>query len=84
MALATRALDDPKRKKAVDVDFNPLYASAVVYTGEPGKSVGVIKSWMAFDPKYGPDSQEQIDWHIANSTPGAEQWEVGKPCHNFR
>lgn len=82
MALAQR---DPKAK-AVPADPNPLYACAVVYAPDDKdkKGVAVVKSWMAFDPRYGPETQEQLDWHIANEIPGANQWEVGKACHNFR
>lgn len=50
-----------------EFDPNPMFAA------NPG--------W--FDPRYGPDSQSQIDWHIARGTPGAETWEVGKPAHPY-
>ena len=44
---------------------------------------GRLISWMAFDPKYGPENQKQIDWHIRNDTRGAENWEVGHPTRPF-
>lgn len=59
-------------------EHNPLYSMEIVpHPYEVGKYV--IKHWMAFDPEYGPESEKQIEWHVAHGTPGAEAWEVGKP-----
>ena len=61
-------------------DPNPLYACEVVpHPLDP--EVGVVKTWMAFDPRYGPESERQIEWHRRAGTPGASSWEVGKPVH---
>jgi hypothetical protein len=61
----------PRRRtryiKPAEFDPNPLYAE------KPG----------AFDPRYGPDTQEQIDWHLRRGTPGAEGWEVGQPAKPY-
>ncbi len=57
-------------------DPNPLYASETVYDSEGN---GQVLHWMAFDPRYGPSSDSQIEWHIKRGTPGAELWEVGQP-----
>ena len=62
--------------KKARFDYNPIYAADVVTDEETG--VGVISNWMAFDPKYGPESERQIEWHKEHGTPGAEKWEVGK------
>ena len=59
--------DDPG-----DAHTNPVYSVGV-------REGGRLDHSMAFDPKYGPERQEQIDWHIHHRTPGAETWEVGKP-----
>lgn len=59
-------------------EHNPLYAMEVIPVGD-GTGRSVIKHWMAFDPYYGPESEKQIEWHVAHGTPGAETWEVGKP-----
>ena len=53
-------------------DPNPLYAVKV-------DSDGHLHHWMAFDPRYGPEAERQITYHIDNGTPGAELWEVGQP-----
>lgn len=68
------------------LEFNPdpELACEVEYGLVPGyPKVGVIHSWMAFDARYGPEHQRQIDWHIENGTEGAETWEVGKPAKPF-
>lgn len=65
--------------KKVRFDYNPIYASAIVMDEETGH--GFVSNWMAFDPKYGPESEKQIEWHRDHGTPGAEKWEVGKPIH---
>lgn len=85
MAAGTTSLINPPRRKAgtpppepFKFDPNPLYACQVVYDEETG--IGMILDWMAFDPKYGPESQAQIDWHIAHDHPNASEWEVGKPA----
>lgn len=36
-----------------------------------------------FDPRYGPDTQEQIDYHVERGTPGADTWEVGEPAKPY-
>lgn len=61
-------------------DHNPLYSCQVEYRTIGTIQVGVVHSWMAFDPKYGPENQEQIEWHLKHQTPGAELWEVGAPA----
>ena len=38
---------------------------------------------MAFDPKYGPVTEAQIEYHRKRKTPGAEEWEVGQPAKPF-
>lgn len=62
---------------AGDAHTNPLYSCEVL--GKPGDEVRLVATWMAFDPKYGPESDKQIEWHVAHGTPGAETWEVGVP-----
>ena len=57
-----------------DFDPNPQYACAV------DKETGQVHVWMAFDPKYGPETEAQIQWHKDHGTPGAETWEIGVPC----
>lgn len=57
-------------------DPNPVYACQVVRTTD---GEGQVLHWMAFDPRYGPSSESQIDWHVKHGTPGAELWEVGQP-----
>lgn len=54
-------------------DPDPIYACDVTKDGK-------ILHWMAFDMRYGPENQAQIDWHLNNGTPGASRWEIGKPC----
>jgi hypothetical protein len=61
-----------KYRKPLEFDPSPLYAVE-------RQADGTFSHWMAFDPKYGPASQAQIDWHIEHGTPGAEDWEVGVP-----
>ena len=56
----------------LDFDPSPLYAVDLVD--------GVFEHWMAFDPRYGPENKEQIEWHVDHKTPGAELWEVGAPA----
>jgi hypothetical protein len=59
--------------KPFEFDPNPLYSCD---TG-PG---GTIKSWMAFDPDYGPQSQSQIDWHRREwGARFVKGWTVGLP-----
>jgi hypothetical protein len=60
-----------------DARTNPLYACEVGPPDEDGHRP--VLNWMAFDPKYGPESVAQIEWHVAHGTPGAELWEVGVP-----
>lgn len=72
--MALRQKDD----KEARFDPNPIFACRVVYDEET--KIGHIVHDVAFDPKYGPDSQHQIDWHREMETPGAETWEVGVPC----
>jgi hypothetical protein len=65
-------------------DPNPLYACHIergLVPSNPG--IGVVHSWMAFDPRYGPENEDQIEWHINHGTPGAETWEIGKPAAPF-
>ncbi len=68
----------PKRRYArigepFKFDGSPEFACQVT-------SEGRVLSWMAFDPRYGPESESQIEWHRKSGTPGADRWEVGKPC----
>lgn len=53
-------------------DPNPLYAVA--------RDGDNFAHWMAFDPRHGPESEAQIEWHLEHNTPGAELWEVGVPA----
>ncbi len=63
-------------------DPSPLYALAL---GPPSTDgVRQVRSWMAFDPQYGPEQERQITWHIEHETPGAETWEVGVPVERKR
>jgi hypothetical protein len=67
--------------EATTFDPSPYYACEVTEVKDSdGNVLGkAVLNWMAFDPKYGPDDQEQIDWHIAHGTPGAAKWKVGEP-----
>jgi hypothetical protein len=58
-----------ERERALPYSYNPEHAVA--------RHGYAFVHWMAFDPQYGPQSQEQIEWHRKNRTPGAESWEVG-------
>jgi hypothetical protein len=63
--------------KPLDYDPDPLFAVDLI----PGPDgITYVNHGVAFDCRYGPESQEQIDWHIKNGTPNAERWEVGVPC----
>lgn len=59
------------RRQPLPYSQNPEHAVA--------RSGDGFVHWMAFDPQYGPQSEEQIEWHRANNTHGAETWEVGVP-----
>lgn len=74
MATLSRRRRNNQEVKPWDFDPNPMYACDV----DP--ETGEVHVWMAFDPRYGPESQEQIDWHIKRQTPGSDTWEVGVPC----
>jgi hypothetical protein len=50
-----------------EFDPNPLYA----------------ENSIAFDPRYGPPTQECIDAHVKRGTPGATEWEVGEPAKPY-
>lgn len=64
-----------------EYDHDPMLAVAVEYVEGPGgQKLGVVQNWMAFDPRYGPENEQQIEWHVAHGTPGAEKFEVGVPC----
>ena len=54
--------------EVAEYDPNPLYC--------PENSA-------AFDPRYGPATEEQIEWHRKRGCPGAETWEVGQPARPF-
>lgn len=54
-------------------DPSPEFACEVTKDGR-------IRSWMAFDPRYGPENEEQIEWHRRKGTPGAQNFKVGVPC----
>jgi hypothetical protein len=60
-----------------DARTNPMFSCEVL--GKKGDEHRPVVNWMAFDPRYGPDTEAQIAWHIAHGTPGAETWEVGTP-----
>lgn len=64
-----------------EFDSDPLLAVDVVYADD---GLGYMDNRMAFDASYGPESQEQIDWHQRHDTPGAAGWEVGVPVSGFR
>lgn len=55
-----------------DAHTNPEYSVAV-------REDGTLDHSMAFLRNYGPERQDQIDWHVAHGTPGAESWEIGVP-----
>lgn len=62
-----------------DARTNPEYSCDVEYVEVGGQRIGIVQNWMAFDPRYGPENQQQIDWHIAHGTPRAESFEIGVP-----
>lgn len=66
---------------AGDALTNPEYACETTTVRDAdGNVLGqAVLNWMAFQKRYGPETQEQIDWHIAHGTPGAEKWKVGVP-----
>lgn len=67
-----------------DLDPDPILACEVEWRDLPsGSRIGVVHNWMAFDCRYGPDEQAQIDWHVKHGTRGAESWEVGQPVPGF-
>lgn len=76
MSLKRRA-GVPEPKRAV-YDPNPIYAVDILKDEETGH--GRVLTWMSFDPKYGPETEEQISWHQRHDTPGSDTWEVGIPC----
>jgi hypothetical protein len=61
-----------KQDPQFQFDPSPLFALEVTAEGR-------VRHWMAFDPAYGPESQDQIDWHVRAGTEGAQRWEVGQP-----
>ena len=63
----------PKARDLPGAPNDPLYSLDI-------NKHGRVSHFMAFDCRYGPESQAQIDWHVKNGTPGAETWEVGVPC----
>lgn len=68
------------RKKNNQVVKTWEYDSDPAVALDVNPDTGVVQSWMAFDPKYGPETQEQIDWHVKRGTPGANTWDIGVPC----
>lgn len=57
----------------LEQDPSPEYAVLV----DP--ATGFVHHWIAFDPRYGPESEKQIEWWRDHGYPGAEDWEVGTP-----
>jgi hypothetical protein len=64
-----------------DATTNPYFSCETTEVkDQDGNVLGkAVLNWMAFDPKYGPENEQQIEWHVAHGTPGAEKWEVGVP-----
>jgi hypothetical protein len=58
--------------KALEYDPSPEFAVEI-------RSDGTVSHFMAFDHRYGPESQDQIDFFKRRNYPGADKWEVGKP-----
>lgn len=58
-------------------DPGPRFACEVQEPDENGHRQ--ITHWMAFDPKYGPESQAQIDWFTDRGVDTSE-WKVGESC----
>lgn len=52
-------------------DPSPEYAVEV-------RSDGAVSHFMSFDPRYGPESDDQIAYFQRRNYPGSDSWEIGK------
>lgn len=61
-----------------ELEFDPSPEWACVLVKDEGTGLGRVSSWVAFDPRYGPETEAQIEYWQRRGYPGADTWEVGK------
>lgn len=63
--------------KELKYDHGPLWAAEFGPPDHNGHRH--LIQWMAFDPRYGPETQEQIDYFTDRGVDTSE-WKVGERC----
>jgi hypothetical protein len=61
-------------KKDPELEYDPSPEFAVEVRAD-----GSLSHFMAFDPRNGPESEDQIAYYQRRCYPGSQSWEVGVP-----
>lgn len=61
-----------KEPQELEFDPSPEYALEI-------REDGSVAHFMSFDVRYGPESDDQIEYFKRRGYPGSDKWEVGKP-----